>query len=341
MYGIGNVPEFADQTPITIEEARKKASLRTEQFRKCCGDSTMEQKLKQRICIEFCAKIQISATETIEMLNKAFPDDAPKRTTVFEWHSRFKAGRISIEYVLVKDAQNFKGLSTIYRATRGSFRPIPCSIFTYQQVIKQVLQYGSPKRLLTDRAPAFTSPKFRSFLLNRSIHPFLTSSNNPQANGLCQRLNATLTGKLTLLHLENPKVAWTKLVKRVTTIYNNAPHSITGIPPIYLMLGVLPPELSYHTTPYPDIDRARKIAHTRTQNKYLRDKHIYDQRHKQPHFEVGDLVLVKIYHHPNTWKLAPYFTGPYTILEIISPNLVRIDRPNQPLQRDTDTVYVN
>ncbi|UYV75109.1 FHDC1 [Cordylochernes scorpioides] len=31
------------------------------------------------------------------MLNKAFPKDAPKRTTVFEWHSRFKAGRISIE----------------------------------------------------------------------------------------------------------------------------------------------------------------------------------------------------------------------------------------------------
>ncbi|UYV69788.1 hypothetical protein LAZ67_7000732, partial [Cordylochernes scorpioides] len=34
MYGIGNVPEFADQTPITIEEARKKASLRTEQIRR-------------------------------------------------------------------------------------------------------------------------------------------------------------------------------------------------------------------------------------------------------------------------------------------------------------------
>ncbi|UYV64558.1 hypothetical protein LAZ67_3001179 [Cordylochernes scorpioides] len=57
----------------------------------------MEQKLKQRICIEFCVKLQISASETFEMLNKAFPNDAPKRTTVFEWHSRFKAGRISIE----------------------------------------------------------------------------------------------------------------------------------------------------------------------------------------------------------------------------------------------------
>ncbi|UYV84059.1 hypothetical protein LAZ67_X001016 [Cordylochernes scorpioides] len=62
-----------------------------------CGDFTMEQKLKQRICIEFCVKLQISATETFEMLNKAFPNNAPKRTTVFEWHSRFKAGRISIE----------------------------------------------------------------------------------------------------------------------------------------------------------------------------------------------------------------------------------------------------
>ncbi|UYV78300.1 hypothetical protein LAZ67_16000896 [Cordylochernes scorpioides] len=87
------------------------------------------------------------------------------------------------------------------------------STTTYQQVLKRVFQDGSPKRLLTDRAPAFTSPKFRSFLLNRNIHPLLTTSNNPQANGLCERLNATLTGKLRLLHLENPKVAWTKLSK--------------------------------------------------------------------------------------------------------------------------------
>ncbi|UYV68328.1 hypothetical protein LAZ67_5003899 [Cordylochernes scorpioides] len=70
------------------------------------------------------------------------------------------------------------------------------STTTYQQVLKRISQDGSPKRLLTDRAPAFTSPKFRSFLLNRNIHPLITTSNNPQANGLCERLNATLTGKL-------------------------------------------------------------------------------------------------------------------------------------------------
>ncbi|UYV60207.1 hypothetical protein LAZ67_1000404 [Cordylochernes scorpioides] len=215
------------------------------------------------------------------------------------------------------------------------------SITTYQQVIKRVLQDGSPKRLLTDRAPAFTSPKFRKFLINRNIHPLLTTSNNPQANGLCERLNATLTGKLRLLHLENPKAAWTKLAKRVTVVYNNTPHSVTGFPPGYLMFGVLPPELTEHINPYPVLTTARRIAHERTQAKHLKDKHAYDQQHKTPHFEPGDLVLVKVYHHPNTGKLTPYFTGPYEILEIISPNVVRINRPNQPLNRNTDTVHVN
>ncbi|UYV79484.1 hypothetical protein LAZ67_17002840 [Cordylochernes scorpioides] len=42
----------------------------------------MEQKLKQRICIEICVKLQISATETFKMPNKAFPNDPPKRTTM-------------------------------------------------------------------------------------------------------------------------------------------------------------------------------------------------------------------------------------------------------------------
>ncbi|UYV63235.1 hypothetical protein LAZ67_2003507, partial [Cordylochernes scorpioides] len=111
------------------------------------------------------------------------------------------------------------------------------SILTYTQVIKKVIQFGSPKRLLTDRAPAFTSPKFRRFLIRHNIGQLLTTSNNLQANGLSERLNATITVKLKLLRLQQPKTAWTKLLPQVLQAYNHTPHSVTGFPPSYLLLG--------------------------------------------------------------------------------------------------------
>ncbi|UYV63205.1 hypothetical protein LAZ67_2003444 [Cordylochernes scorpioides] len=215
------------------------------------------------------------------------------------------------------------------------------STLTYIQTLKTVLQQGSPKRLLSDRAPAFTSEKFRKFLIMHGIQPLLTTSNNPQANGLIERLNATITGKLRLAYLENPKASWTQLVKRVTQTYNNTPHSVTSFPPTYLMFNVIPPDLRTHLNPYPEINIAREIASSRTQNKHKKDKETFDKQHRTPHFEENDLVLVKNYRHPDTGKLAPYFTGPYKIIEIISPNVVRIDRPNQPLNRDSDTIHVN
>ncbi|UYV66789.1 K02A2.6-like [Cordylochernes scorpioides] len=204
---------------------------------------------------------------------------------------------------------------------------------------------GSPKNLITTRsgrgAPAFTSEKFRKSLITHGIQPLLTTSNNPQANGLIERLNATITGKLRLAYLENPKASWTQLVKRINQAYNNTPHSVTSFPPTYLMFNVVPPDLRTHLNPYPEITRVREIARSRTQYKHKKDEETFDKQHRTPHFEVNDLVLVKNYRHPDTGKLAPYFTGPYTIIEIISPNVVRIDRLNQPLNRDSDTIHVN
>ncbi|UYV65993.1 hypothetical protein LAZ67_3006087, partial [Cordylochernes scorpioides] len=204
-----------------------------------------------------------------------------------------------------------------------------------------VMQFGSPKRLLTDRAPAFTSPKFRRFLIRHNIGQLLTTSNNPQANGLSERLNATITGKLKLLRLQQPKTAWTKLLPQVLQAYNNTPHSVTGFPPSYLLLGSFPLQLSEHVQNYPKIDDARELAYQRTHERHLRDKARFNQTHRASDFEVGDLVLAKTYHHPDTGKLAPFFSGPYEILEIISPQIVRINRSNRPLSRETDTIHVN
>jgi hypothetical protein len=57
----------------------------------------MDGKIEQRVCIKFCGKLCKSATETHEMLREAFRDHSLSRIAVFEWHSRFTAGRVSIE----------------------------------------------------------------------------------------------------------------------------------------------------------------------------------------------------------------------------------------------------
>jgi hypothetical protein len=62
----------------------------------CFVLSAMDGKIEQRVCIKFCVKLDKSATETLEMLREAFGEYSLSRTAVFEWHSRFKASRVSV-----------------------------------------------------------------------------------------------------------------------------------------------------------------------------------------------------------------------------------------------------
>jgi hypothetical protein len=52
----------------------------------------MDGNIEQHVCIKLCVKLSKSATETLEMLREAL-----SQTAVFEWHSHFKAGRVSVE----------------------------------------------------------------------------------------------------------------------------------------------------------------------------------------------------------------------------------------------------
>jgi hypothetical protein len=57
----------------------------------------MGGKIEQCVCSKFCVKLGKSATDTLEMLREAFGERSLSRRAVFEWHSCFKAGRVSVE----------------------------------------------------------------------------------------------------------------------------------------------------------------------------------------------------------------------------------------------------
>lgn len=57
----------------------------------------MEKNLEQRIAIKFCVKLEKSATETFQMMIKAYGELVMSRATVFRWHSQFSSGRESFD----------------------------------------------------------------------------------------------------------------------------------------------------------------------------------------------------------------------------------------------------
>ena len=50
----------------------------------------MTERVEQRICIKFCIKLEYSSAETIQMIQKAFGDDAMSTAQKKVWHKSFK-----------------------------------------------------------------------------------------------------------------------------------------------------------------------------------------------------------------------------------------------------------
>jgi transposase len=55
--------------------------------------------MEQIAAIKFCVKLKKTATETFELLKSVNGEECLSRTSVFEWHIRFKAGRESLQDV--------------------------------------------------------------------------------------------------------------------------------------------------------------------------------------------------------------------------------------------------
>ena len=58
--------------------------------------SGCEDTLEERYAIKFCFIFGKNATEMYGMLQTAFGASCMNRTSVFEWHKRFKEGRESV-----------------------------------------------------------------------------------------------------------------------------------------------------------------------------------------------------------------------------------------------------
>ena len=56
-----------------------------------------DKNLEQRTNIKFCVKIGKGASETLPLLTVAYGELSMKKSSVFEWHRRFKEGREDVQ----------------------------------------------------------------------------------------------------------------------------------------------------------------------------------------------------------------------------------------------------
>ena len=110
------------------------------------------------------------------------------------------------------------------------------------EVVAQVLfdevfnKFGLPRRLLSDRGSNFNSTIVRSLNQLLGVKTLLTSAYHPQANGMVERLNATLKDTLRAT-CEQRGSQWIQSLQAAVFAYNTSVSEATGYSPYFVLFG--------------------------------------------------------------------------------------------------------
>lgn len=186
-----------------------------------------------------------------------------------------------------------------------------------------ILKYGVPKELITDNGTHFTSSLFETLLQIMGCCHIKITPYHAQANGQCERYNATFMPKV--LSLTNEQgTNWDEKIAPTTFNYNNTWHATTKLTPFQLMFARdcrTPADFWLDADPLAPIEHQREMkryiqmaklmARTNIHQSQTMMKRRYDRHRKNPAFEPGDQVVVA---NPRpTNKLSPKYIGPYTV----------------------------
>jgi hypothetical protein len=145
------------------------------------GDFTMDQRKEQRVCIKSCANLGKSASETLTITQQAFGDQSLSRAQVFQWYTRFKTGRTSVD----DDEHTGRTTSCTTLETVARIQELVCQDRrrTIHDIIEEVeIGYGTCQPILTEE-----------FGMNRVAAKFvpriLTADQKLQRINVCTYLN--------------------------------------------------------------------------------------------------------------------------------------------------------
>jgi hypothetical protein len=213
-------------------------------------------------------------------------------------------------------------------------------------------RYGPIRFLVSDRGSEFTNSDIRAICACLLTQQILTTANNPRSDGQAENHMRTIKDMLSAF-LNKQHTNWDTYLTVLRLSYNTTVNDATGLTPFSLLFG--------HECPQPNEDHLRDTQMTPSEYaEGLRDTLIWTWEHTsdrinrnsdnfnriprtrlqfQP-YSIGDFFFLRriprrFYSNKRTntkhllsSKLQPRWTGPYRILEVLSPILYRADIHN-------------
>lgn len=209
-------------------------------------------------------------------------------------------------------------------------QPIPKK--TSEDSIRALLpvfeELGKPKRIIADRAAAFTSLMFRDFLNEQGVQLHHIATGVPRGNGQVERVMRTVFNLLRATLTADKESTWTATIAAIEDNLNSTVHSVTGFAPAVLQSGRNPrlaATLQFlDDAPLGDnfVDPDKAVAEARdriTCSANKRAQQFNVNRYVTSLFNVGDIVAVEDSQLAGGGKLKPKYKGPYTVRNVL-PN---------------------
>ena len=210
-----------------------------------------------------------------------------------------------------------------------------------QKAIREriIARFGTPRVFWSDNGTQFTSRKFRNFLEDLGIRQQFTAPYTPQEN-TTERMNRTVKTMIAQ-YTEQDHRGWDETLPELQLAINTAQSEATGYSAAFLVQGREPrlPRALYdevtlgggsdepHHRKSERLKEIFKLARHHQQLAHQQQAKYYNLRRRDWKPNIGQRVLIR--DHPLSKaidqfaaKLAPKYTGPYIVINFISPVII-------------------
>ena len=204
--------------------------------------------------------------------------------------------------------------------------------------------FGCPLQIHTDQGRNFDGHYFKALCDLLQVVKTRTTPYRPSSNGQVERYNRVVL-QFVRCFLDGKQKDWDKYIASVAMSIRSTVNKSTGFTPNFLMFGQelnMPvdilmglPAANNHPVNHSEhakelesiLKEAYKVVRENLEGVQVRQKKTYDIKQFQRAFQRGDLVY-KVNSATKigvSKKLSPIFTGPYLVIDVLSPALYRVE----------------